>query len=369
MADQRIAYLNSIVRSPIGAAHGWLSGWHPADLLRAVVDQLLATNDLPFGHIDRVIFANATPVGALSAVSRSVAVAADWPAHTKTLEVTAGRTSGLQALELGRELIAHGASEALLVVSVDFASLVPPGAPLLRRDYGKPWTADSLRAFVQEGGTLPDGPYADSLRVSRADQDGYAVLQHQRASGLQVGQASVEKRVSDPERSSPLLGDPFSADQAVDPELDLAKVGEAEPMFADDGRATAHNCAQPGDGAVALLLTAVGGSHVIESAKLQHGQPTNPMEPLVAAVQLLLPAASLAVSEFSAAHVLAIAQHLDLDPDLINQHGGPIARCRLDGGELLAALADLVHLDQGDDLVLGSMTGDGAAIATRIRRA
>ncbi len=369
MADQRTVYLHSIVRSPIGAAHGWLSGWHPADLLHTVIDQLLAANDVPLDHIDRVIIANATPVGALSAIGRSLAVAAGWPAHTQTLEVTAGRTSGHQALDLGRELIAHRASDALLIVSIDFASLVPPGAPLLRRDYGKPWTADSLRAFAQAGGTLPDGPFADQLPVDRAAQDAYAVQQHRRALAADIGQVAVQRRVADPERTTPLVGDPFTTDQSIDPDLDAAKVTEAQPMFDDTGHATACNCAQPGDGAVALLLTANEGTHVIESTQLHHGQPTDPVAPLVAAIQPLLPATTLAVSEFTAAHVLTIAQQLNVDPGTINPHGGPIARGRLDGGELLAALNDLVHLEHADDLVIGSMSGDGAATASRIHRA
>lgn len=358
-------YIEASTRSPIGMSRGALSGWHPADLAGAVIEQLLSSAGLVVDEIDRVLVSNATPVGALGAVGRSIAVANAWPSTVEVVEVGSGHASGHSAIALARELVSCAAAERVVVASIDMASLVPPGAPLLRRDYGKPWGPTAMARFGTDG-HLPEGQFAETLGIGRDDQDRYVLNRHTRAEGWGVSVAQIQSRRNDPDRGVSVPGATLTQDEALGGGLSLTDLSELAPMFDEKGSVTAANLSQPGDGAVAVLVSSHTSRWRIGETVVRSGLPTDPFTPLAEAWRVGDRGAPVVgLSETSAAHVLATAERLAIDIERINPHGGALARGRLDGGESLATIHDLTSGEQQHDRVaLATLSGDGVALVT-----
>ncbi|MEE9415537.1 MAG: hypothetical protein V3V01_09650 [Acidimicrobiales bacterium] len=359
-------YLEASVRSPIGLSHGALSGWHPVDLLSVVVEQLLEISGTAIDEIDRVLLGNATPVGALWSVGRGLAVASGWPGNIEVTEVSAGRASGHRALALASELVASGAADRVVVATIDMASLVPPGAPLLRRDYGKPWGPAAIARFGNDG-DLPDGPFADALAIDRDAQDRYVLNQHLRAQSWRASASEIQSRRLDSDRGVAVPGAMLTRDGAVRGDQSLAALGELSPMFDVAGTVTAASLSQAGDGAVAILVSSEPSHWQIGTTVSRASLPTDPFLPLFEAWRVDdQHSGVIGLSETSAAHVLAASQGLDIDIERVNPHGGALARGRLDGGESLATLHDLTAAEgqQFETVTLATLSGDGAALVT-----
>ena len=368
----RPTYLAASARSAIGSAHGALSGWHPIGLLANVVDTVLTK--LGDTHVDRLIVANATPVGALASPLQSLAATGYWyadPAKVDGLEVSYGSASGHRALLLAAEQVAAGLAETIIVCGVDMASVVPPGAPLLRRDYGKPWPADALRKLTAAGKHLPDGPYGDTLGIDRLAADGFVAKQAAAAQAWPATTTPTTSFIADPERARPYQGPDLTVDEPLRRDLSHEALSALAPMFdLDHGIITAASLAQPGDGAVAVVVSATPADWQIISRAAHGGLPTQPLHAAVGAYRALDQAeGTIATNQPTSAHTLALAELLGAEVDTINPHGGSLARGQLDGVESLQALHDLTTGNLAShSLTLLSTTGNGAALATQFLR-
>lgn len=367
---RRPALLGVSTRSPIGAAHGALSGWHPVELLAHVLDTTLAActaAGVALGEIDRIVLANATPVGALSTPLRSLALAQHWSGGIDGIEVNAARASGHQALKHATELVASGVADNVLICAVDMASVVPPGAPLLRRDYGKPLTPSTVRELNAAGGHLPDGSLADTLGFTRDQCDARVSALFAAAAAWPATAAPTTSIINDPERTTPYRGPEFSTDEPSRRSVDA--LADLKAIFDPDGSITALSLAQSGDGAVAMLVSATTGNFAVGTTMRYSGSPLDPVTPLVEVARTTIDGDNvhrIVVSEPTSAHALALADRLNIDPQLLNMHGGAVARGRLGGGETLQGLHDNMSSDSILPITLLTETGDGAAFATRI---
>lgn len=364
----RPALVGISARTPIGAGHGALSGWHPIDLLAHVLDAALkgcASEGIELSDIDRVILANATAVGALSTPRRSLAIAGHWSGQIEGLEIASGGASGHQALTHAGELVANRLADNVLVCAIDMASVVPPGAPLLRRDYGKPLTPTSVRELTANGGHLPDGPYGDTLGFTREDVDARVAASLEAATAWPTTATPTTSSINDPERATPYQGPEFSVDEPLRRGTD--GIHGLEPMFAADGLITAMSLAQPGDGAVAMLVSAAVGGYRLGESVSRSGSPSDPLTPMADAVSALaVDGTRLVATEPSAAHALALADRLGIDQAVVNNHGGAVARGRLFGAEALQGLHDAINSSELSAITMLSATGDGAALATQV---
>ncbi len=367
-------------RSPIGAVHGALSGWHPIDLLAHVLDALAEhceAEAIDRNAVDRVVVANASPAGALSTPLRSLALARHWSGALPGIEIGGRGLAGHQALSHATELVAKGLADNVIVCGVDMASVVPPGALLLRRDYGKPLTPGTVRELAAAGGHLPDGPLGDTLGFNRHQLDDYVRASLQAAADWPTNATPTDSVINDPERTTPYRGPAFTTDESLGQSVDVLRdLDNLPPMFDPEGVITARSLAQPGDGAVALLVSAHVGTHQVGRSAKQAESPADPIGPMVAALNELdagghgnaAGSQAVAVAEPSAAHTLAFAAQANLDPDVVNPHGGAVARGRLDGLETLQGLLDLLGSSPAATINLVSCSGDGEASATAFRR-
>ena len=149
-------------RSPFGARHGLLAGWHPAYLLAAAFEATLDRAGVDPAGVDEVLVGCATPVGAQASnlAARAVRACAGLDGAPATL-VSTQDTSSLMALVRAVDAVRAGRCGTVLVGGVELMSTVPAGADLTHRGYGLPAPPPG------HGAVPPPGPAAEAWATRR----------------------------------------------------------------------------------------------------------------------------------------------------------------------------------------------------------
>ena len=343
------AVIVSAVRTPVGKApRGTLRTTRPDELGAAVIAEALkrAPGIAP-GEVDDVILGCAMPEGEQGMnVARIASLRAGVPSGASAITVNRFCSSGLQAIAYGAERIMVGGADAVVAGGTESMSLIPMGGhkvapnPTLMKDYPDVYLSTGL---VAEN-------HARECRVSRDEQDAFALRSHQRAvAALDAGRfdeetVPVEVRVTEPANGG---GAPavrtvaFTADEGPRRDTSLEVLGGLRPAFHVRGSVTAGNSSQMSDGAAAVVITSR------ERAERSGLQPlarfvayaTAGVEPErfgvgpVPAIRKALTRAGLTLDDIDlvelneafAAQVLACLRELPIDADKLNVNGGAIA--------------------------------------------
>jgi acetyl-CoA acyltransferase len=191
--------------------------------------------------------------------------------------------------------------------------------------------------------------HARTSRISREDQDAFALRSHQRAvAAIDAGRfadeiAPVPVVLIEPDAS----GRPttrttmFAVDEGPRRDTSAGVLAKLKPAFHAAGSVTAGNSSQTSDGAAALVLMSHARARALGLTPLARvaGYATAGVPPElfgigpVPAVQTLLARAGLTLdaidlvelNEAFAAQVLACLKELPIDPDRLNINGGAIA--------------------------------------------
>jgi acetyl-CoA acyltransferase len=191
---------------------------------------------------------------------------------------------------------------------------------------------------------------ARHYRVSREDQDAFALRSHQNAIAAQAAGRFTDELIPVPVSISvpgaragkPKITDKiFSADEGPRADTSAEALAKLKPAFHAQGTVTAGNSSQTSDGAAAtVLMEAVRARElgIQPLARLVAYAVTGclPEEmgigPITAIPKALRRAGLtlndiglIELNEAFAAQVVAIIRELDLDPDRINVNGGAIA--------------------------------------------
>ena len=383
------AYIVAATRTPVGKApRGALRNAHPADLLAHVLRAVVAqAPGIDLARIGDVIVGCAMPEGEQGMnVARIGALLAGLPDSVPAQTINRFCSSGLQAVALAADRIRLGEAELMLAGGVESMSMVPmmgnkvAMTPSVFRDdnvaiaYGMGITAEKV---------------AEQWKVSREDQDAFALASHQRAlAATAAGEFAAEitpynvvSRVPD--------GNTVAVRELLlrndeGPRADTSAEGLARlrPVFRNGGSVTAGNSSQMSDGAGAVLLAS-------EAAIKRYG-----LTPLarfvsfsvagvrpevmgigpIAAIPKALKQAGLTkdpidwieLNEAFAAQALAVIRDSELDPDKVNPLGGAIALGHPLGATGAVRTATIVHGLRREKLKYGLVTmcigtGMGAA--------
>ncbi|MGW1615098.1 thiolase family protein [Streptomyces sp. NPDC002285] len=363
-------YLVDAVRTPIGRYNGALASVRPDDLAAHAIRELMGrTSDLDPSRIEDVYFGNANGAGEENRnVGRMAALLAGLPTSVPGVTVNRLCASGLEAVIQAARAIAAG--DASIVVAGGVESMTR--APYVLPKSDKPFPAAHTELFSTTLGwrmvnprmapqwTIPLGESAELIaekhKISRAQQDEFALHSHQKAARAQSeGLFDAELApVSIPQRK----GDPvvFGADECVRPDASLAAMAKLKPSFrtaseaswgsprpkAGGGTVTAGNASPLNDGAAALLLVDEAGLRATGREPLARISATgvNALDPdyfglaPVEAVNRALAKAGkgfgdlsvLELNEAFAAQVLGcVAEWPEFDPAILNPRGGAIA--------------------------------------------
>jgi acetyl-CoA acyltransferase len=386
------AYIVAASRTPIGKApKGALRNIRPDDLLvRALQSALSQVPALDPKVIEDAIVGCAIPEAEQGLnVARIGALLAGLPDTVGGVTVNRFCASGLTALAMAADRIRVGEAEAIIAGGCESMSMVPMmgnrpsiNAHVFDRDenigiaYGMGMTAEKV---------------AQQWKVSREDQDAFALESHRRALAAQAaGDFSAEICPVEIVEKFPNLAsgqiDTQTRTLALDegPRADTSPEGLAKlrAAFAAKGSVTAGNSSQTSDGAGALIVVS---ERILKQFNLTplarfvsfsvRGVPPaimgiGPKEAIPAALK----AAGLKqddldwieLNEAFAAQSLAVIRDLGLDTSKVNPMGGAIALGHPLGATGAIRAATVVHALRRTSLRYGMVTmcvgtGMGAA--------
>ncbi|MGW1781202.1 thiolase family protein [Streptomyces sp. NPDC002143] len=353
----KTVYVVDAVRSPIGRYNGALASVRPDDLAAHAIRELLArTPALDPARVDDVYFGNANGAGEENRnVGRMGALLAGLPTSVPGVTVNRLCASGLEAVVQAARAIAVGDASVAVAGGVESMTRAPYVLPKSDRAFPAGhaelysttlgWRMVNPRMDPQW--TIPLGEsaelIADKHKISRAQQDEFALASHRKAAAAQqAGLFDAELApVSIPRRK----GDPvvFDADECVRPDASLEAMAKLKPSFRpEEGTVTAGNASPLNDGAAALLLVDEEGLKATGREPLARISATGVsaidphyfgLAPVEAVNRALAKAGKgfddlsvLELNEAFAAQVLGcVAEWPEFDPAVLNPQGGAIA--------------------------------------------
>jgi acetyl-CoA C-acetyltransferase len=337
------------VRTPIGRFGGVLSALGAAELGAAAAKEALARAGLKPAQVQEAVVGCARQAGGGPNVARQVAWRAGVPEEVPAYTVNMACGSGLKAIELAWRAVRDGEADVVLAGGTESMSRVPYLLTGARWGY-RMGEQPLVDAMYQDGFLCPLSDLlmgetaerlADQYRISRDEQDAFALQSQQRAA-----RAAAEGRFRAeivPVRVEGRQGRvEVASDEHPRPDTTPETLRKLPPVFKPEGGSvTAGNSSGITDGAAALVVLSADRARelgVVPMARIG-GVAAAGVAPqvmgigVVPAVRRLLERSSLALDAFDlvelneafAAQVLACDRELKLAPDRLNVNGGAIA--------------------------------------------
>ena len=362
------AYIVAATRLPVGKRNGMYRTTRPDDMLAAALRAVLAQAPaLDPARIEDVIAGCAMPEAEQGMnVARMSLLLAGLPDTVPGVTLNRFCASGLQAVADAAARIRLGSADVVIAAGTESMSAMP-------QIMGNK-VALNPRIFASDdnigmayGMGLTGEKVAAQWKISREDQDAFALASHQKAcAAIAAGHFRDE---TTPYRTiSHVPGEGGAVrrvenlcehDEGPRPDTTAEALARLRPVFAARGSVTAGNSSQMSDGAGAVLLVSERVLKELNLAPLARfvgfsvaGVPPQIMGigPKVAIPRAL--AASgirqqdldwIELNEAFAAQSLAVIRDLDLDPARINPLGGAIALGHPLGATGAIRTATLVH--------------------------
>lgn len=387
------AYIVAGYRTAVGKAkRGFFRFYRPEDLAVDVIKGLLATvPQLDTKLVDDVIVGNAVPEAEQGLqVGRIISNRAigEWAAG-----VTVNRYcgSGLEAIAIATAKIQSGYADCIIAGGTESMSLVPTAG----------WRTMPNYEIAKENGDyylnmgLTAEQVAQDYKVSREDQDAFALRSHQRALNaikdgyfkegilpITVKEVYVNEKGKRAERQ-------FIADTDEGPRADTTAQALAKlpAVFAAGGSVTAGNSSQTSDGAAFVIvmsekmikqlgLKPIG--RLVSCAAAGVDPRVMGIGPIKAVPKVLKNAGMdlsqidlIELNEAFASQSLAVIRELGLDEEKVNINGGAISLGHplgCTGAKLtIQILSDMKRLNKKYGLVTACI-GGGQGIAGIIER-
>jgi acetyl-CoA acyltransferase len=344
----REAVIVTAARTPVGKGkRGGLATVRPDELASSVVKALLArTPALVPGEIDDVILGCAFPEGEQGLnMARMVALRAGLPNSVPGETINRYCSSGVQSIAHAAYAIAAGQMEMVIAGGVESMSMVP----MMGYKFSvNPYFAAELPHYYTNMGLTAEN-VAVKYKVSREDQDAFALRSNQRAA------AAVNSGLFDPElvpidvelkelgADGKVVTKNFTVKRDEGPRADtsLEVLAKLKPAFKEGGTVTAGNSSQVSDGAAGVVIMSADKARSLGLKPLVRfvdfavgGVPPELMGigPTVAIPKALKMAGLslndmdlIELNEAFAAQSVAVARELGLDMDKVNVNGGAIA--------------------------------------------
>lgn len=392
MKQLQDAYIVAATRTPIGKApKGAFKHYRPDDLLATTLRAALAqVPSLDPALIEDAIVGCAIPEAQQGLnVARIGALLSGLPTSVGGITVNRFCASGLSAVAMAADRIRVGEADVMIASGVESMSMVPMmgNTPSMSPSI----FARDENVGIAYGMGLTAEQVARQWKVSREDQDAFALASHQKAlAAQQAGEFAdeitpveiVEKLPNLASGEVELKTRTLSLDEGPRPDTSLEGLAKLRPVFANKGSVTAGNSSQTSDGAGALILVSekiLKACNLVPLARFVsfavRGVPPEimgigPKEAIPAALK----AAGMTqdqldwieLNEAFAAQALAVIRDLGLDPAKLNRMGGAIALGHPLGATGAIRSATVVHALRRHNLKYGMVTmcvgtGMGAA--------
>jgi acetyl-CoA C-acetyltransferase len=343
----REAVIVSGARTAIGDFGGTLKDVTPMELARHVIKEVLSRSRVQSEWINKVIFGCCfAPIE--QNLARNAAFRAGIPKEVPGFTINSTCGSSLQAIISATQSIACGESDVVLAGGAESMSNAPYimhtarwGQRLRHLEaYDLVWRG-MQEPLIGVGMGLTAENLAEKYKISRQEQDEFAVLSNQRAAKA-IDEGKFKEEITPfevPQRKkAPIV---FDTDEHVRWDAKLEVMAKLPPAFKKDGTVTAGNACGMNDAASAVILADPDrakelGLKPLARIKAYHVAGVDPdfmgIGP-VPAIQGALRKAKLGladiqrfeINEAFAAQYLACEKELGLDRDKVNIHGNGIA--------------------------------------------
>ncbi|HEY2627549.1 MAG TPA: acetyl-CoA C-acyltransferase [Usitatibacter sp.] len=363
------AYIVAAVRTPVGKApRGMFRHVRPDDMLAHVLKGVIAqVPGLDPHDIGDVIVGCAMPEAEQGMnVARIGVLLAGLPDSVPAMTINRFCSSGVQAVALAADRIRTGDDDVVIAAGTESMSMVPMmGNKIALNDavfqHGE-------NVAIAYGMGITAEKVANQWKVTREEQDAFAVASHQKAmKAIANGGFKAEILPYEIESATPdLAGGKIvqrskiaDTDEGPRPETSMEALAKLRTVFAAKGSVTAGNSSQTSDGAAAVILmseAALKKYNVQPIARFVSfavaGVPPEIMGigPIKAIPKVLKQAGVkqddldwIELNEAFAAQSLAVIKELGLDPSKINPQGGAIALGHPLGATGAVRTATLVH--------------------------
>jgi len=384
------AFISTALRTPVGRHGGSLAGVRPDDLAAVAIKAVVERSNVDPSAIDDVIFGCANQAGEDNRnVARMALLLAGLPVEVPGQTVNRLCGSGLQAVASAAQAIKAGEGETFIAGGVESMTR----APYVTLKSGEPWSrrtpevADTTVGWrftnprMKKEWTIALGETAEVVaeryKISRAEQDAFAVESQERA------ERALKECVFADELVPVSLpdGSVFAKDEYPRAGTTLDAVAKLKPAFRKDGTVTAASSSGINDGAAALLVSAHAEkplARIVATAVAGVDPSVMGLGP-VPATRKALERAGLTIDQIDlvelneafAAQAIACIRDLTLDPAKVNIYGGGIALGHPLGCTGAKLLTTLVHALSRRKARFGLVTmciGVGQGIAMIVER-
>jgi acetyl-CoA acyltransferase len=366
------AYIVAATRTPVSKApKGAFRNTRPDELLAHALRSVVAqAPGIDTSRIDDAIIGCAMPEGEQGMnVARIGALLAGLPNTIAAQTINRFCSSGLQAVALAADQIRLGNADLMLAGGTESMSMVPMMGNKVA--LSPEVFAKAENVAIAYGMGITAEKVAEEWKISREDQDAFALASHQKAmAAIQAGEFKAEISPYEVIARIPDLGGNavrvkkslVEIDEGPRADSSIEGLAKLKPVFRNGmfgGTVTAGNASQMSDGAGAVLLAseqAIKDYGLTPLARFVSFSVAGVRPEVmgigpIAAIPKALRQAGLTqdqldwieLNEAFAAQALAVIRDLGLDPSKVNPLGGAIALGHPLGATGAIRTATLVH--------------------------
>ena len=253
-------YILSAVRTPIGKFGGSLASLTAADMGVVAAKAAIERAGVQPNQIEESIFGNARQAGGGPNPARQISIRSGVPQEAPAFTVNKACASGMKSIALAYQSILLGDASCILAGGTESMSRVP-------------YYLEARWGFRLGNQELVDGMYRDGFfcplakmvmgetaevlaeqyKISRDEQDEYALLSQTRAARA-IAAGRFNEELAPVTIEGKKGSTTFTRDEHPFPEASLEKLGRLAPVFSKTGTITAGNSSGITDGAAAVIV-------------------------------------------------------------------------------------------------------------------
>ena len=363
------AYIVAATRLPVAKRKGMFAHVRPDDMLAHAIKSVLAqAPGLDPVLVEDVIVGCAMPEAEQGMnVARIGLLLAGLPHSVPGVTINRFCASGVQAVSMAADRIRLGEADVMIAAGTETMSL-------MNQMMGNKIAMNPALFAREENYSIAFGmgltaeKVAKQWKISRDDQDEFAVASHRKACAAiaaghfkaEISPFAVQARVPNLATGEVTIKETLAdTDEGPRPDSSLERLAKLKPVFAARGSVTAGNSSQMSDGAGAVLLVSgkilrdfnlkplarfAGFAVAGVAPEIMGIGPVEAIPRVLRQAGLKLADVDwIELNEAFAAQALAVMRTLDLDPAKVNPLGGAIALGHPLGATGAVRTATVVH--------------------------